>query len=334
MTVDFMNPSAFLLLLLIPIFFIGQKIGLFTHVTFPLTFSDWEGYVFSWHSKRIKFAEGLSFFFVLIGFFCVVISFAEPVIHHQQKVYTTRGTDILFLLDTSPSMASRDINGNTRFDAARKAIHTLMENNNGTSYGLVCMGSEAAVMVPVTTDQGTFFSRLDSLVLGTLGEGTAIGTGLSSAVYHLSASNAPKKCIVLITDGENNAGEIHPETAARLALDNNIALYVFGIGTRGSVPIEYNDPLTGKNYSGYLDSNFDSASLEKIARDANGFYYGIETLSSMESALSVMIKRQAVTQSHYLRTIDDFYYDKFLFVAMICFIATWFIRYVCLKEVY
>ena len=332
MNFDFMNPLAFLLFLAVPVFFVFRKIGLFSRISFPLTFSDWNGYVFTWNDRFMRFASATATLLILAGFTCVIFALSDPVVHYQEKVYTSRGTDIIFVLDSSPSMAARDINGMTRIDAARLAIKNMVENNAGASCGLIARGSEAAVVVAATTDRNIFFSRLDSVVIGAMGEGTAIGTGLSSAVFHLAASKAPRKCIVLITDGENNAGEIHPETAAKLAENNGIVLYSLGIGTRGSVPLEYVDPFTGKNYSGYLDSSFDSVPLEKIAQISGGRYYGVETVSALSSSLASIAKRQDVIQSYYLKTVDTSYYDKCIFVAIAFFAAAWFVQRIVLKQ--
>lgn len=333
MQLTFMNPAAFLILLLIPIFYIMKKIGLFTRIYFPLTFSDWKGYVFTWNDRLMKFFSGLCVFLFSVGFICVVVAFAEPVVHHQERVYTSRGTDVLFVLDTSPSMAARDINGLTRIDAAKAAINSIVNANSGGSYGLVAMGSEASIVIPVTNDLASFQERLNDLLLGTMGEGTAIGTGLSCGVYHLAGSKALRKCIILITDGENNAGEIHPETAAKLAKERNITLYTLGIGTRGSVPLDYRDPVTGKEYTGYLDSSFDPTPLEKLAVASGGRYYGVESSAILSASLNAIVKRQSVVQSYYLRTVDDYYYDKFLLVAVIIFGVAWFVRRIVLQEI-
>ncbi len=327
-----MNPAAFFALLLIPVFYVLKKIGLLSHISFPLTFADWGGYVFSWKDKFLVIASRFSAALIYAAFLLAVIALADPVVHKQERVYTTRGTDILFVLDTSPSMAARDIGGLLRIDAARQTIKTLVSENSGASYGLVAMGNEAAVVVPVTGDINIFEDRLQTVCLGEMGEGTAIGTGLSSAVYHLASSKALRKCIVLITDGENNAGEIHPETAAKLAAENEITLYVVGIGTHGSVPLDYRDPHTGKEYTGYLDSAFDSGPLEKIALGSGGHYYGVENISSLAAALSAIIKRQSVVQSYYLRNVNTEYYDEFLFIALITLTAAWLIRRFILKE--
>ena len=212
---DFRNPAAFFLLLLVPALFIARALGVFTRIAFPATLSDWGGKTFEWKGRLRSAASFVSRIFIIAAFAFTVAALADPVVYHQERVYTSRGADILFVVDTSPSMAVKDIANMTRLDAARRAIRTLSLDTGGISFGLVAMATEAAIVVPPTTDRAVFFSRLDALSIGSLGDGTAIGTGLSTAVYHLSSSAAPKKCIVLVTDGENNAGSIHPETAAR-----------------------------------------------------------------------------------------------------------------------
>lgn len=332
MSFSFMNPSAFFLLLVFPIFFVFRKIGFLQRVSFPITFADWNGYVFSWNDKLLKFTSIISTALTTTAFLLVIISLADPVVHTQERVYTTRGSDIIFVVDTSPSMAARDIGGTLRIDAAKQAADSLAQNNSGAQYGLVAMGNEAALLVPPTSDLEIFRSRLAALNLGELGEGTAIGAGLSSAIFHLAASKAPSKCVILITDGENNAGEIHPETAARLATENKITIYAVGIGTRGSVPLDYKDPYTGKEYTGYLDSNFDSRPLEKIALGSGGRYYGVENLPALSLALNAITKRQSVAQNYYLRNVNTQYYDEFILAAIFAFALSWIIRRFLLKE--
>ncbi len=331
---DFMNPAAFLLLLMIPLLYLCRKTGLFHRISFPLILSDWDGQSFRWKGGFRRFGAVLSAVLCAAGYTAVVTAFADPVFHHEEKVYTSQGTDIVFVLDTSPSMAAKDIAGRARIDAARQAIHTLVEENKGAAFGLVTMASNAAVVVPPTTDHVIFLDRLDKIVIGNLGNGTAIGTGLSTAVYHLVSSAAPKKCIVLITDGENNAGSIHPETAAALAGENHITLYALGVGTKGNVPLEYVDPSTGKVYSGYLESDFDPIPLEHIATAAGGLYFGVKDIPELVSALSSIGRREKVVQTYRVKMADDYWYDKLVVIAALAFILAWCIRRICLKEVF
>ena len=212
--ISFQNPSAFLLILLIPVYFVLRKTRVFAQPSIPLTFSDWNGKAFSWNSKLYSLLSSAAVIFTVFGFCAAVTALAEPVLYRHERVYTSRGADIMFVLDISPSMAARDAGSLSRIDAAKQAIAALAKENTGNAYGLTVMANEAALAVPPTTDTPFFLQRLAEISLGSKGDGTAIGTGLASAVFHLAASGAPKKYIILVTDGENNAGEIHPETAA------------------------------------------------------------------------------------------------------------------------
>lgn len=329
---DFQNPAAFLLLLLIPLLYIFRKAGIFSRPSFIVTLSDWNGKNFLWHKPVRNFGSVLSRILVVSGFVIVVIAFSEPVLYKQERVYTSRGTDVVFVVDISPSMAARDMGNFTRLETAKTSIKKLVESNPGATFGVVAMGEEAAIVIPPTIDKKIFTERLETLSIGQLGNGTAIGTGVATAVFHLSGSAAPKKCIVLLTDGENNSGAIHPETAAELAKRNNIALYIMGIGTSGSIPLEYTDPSTGKNYSGYLNSSYNEESLRKLAVTGDGRFFEIKSLNDFNLALSMIVNNQSVVQTYHSKTVSCDYYDKLVFVAGILFILSWIIKRIFLKE--
>ncbi len=329
---DFHNPAAFLLLLLIPALYFLRAIGFFSRMSLIVTLSDWEGNTFSWNKKIRSFASVFTRCLGVVAFVIAVIALAEPVLYRQERVYTSRGTDVMFVLDISPSMAAKDIGGISRIEAARNAVSYLVENNPGATFGLVVTGEEAAIVIPPTVDKKIFMERLSSVSIGNLGNGTALGTGLATAVFHLSGSVAPKKCIVLITDGENNAGAIHPETAAELAHKNNIVLYTLGVGTSGSVPIEYIDPKTGKSYTGFLNSSFDASALRQLAQIGGGRFFEIQSVSDFSLALSVIIKNQSVVQTYHSKTVNYDFYDKLIFLSAVLFAVCWLIRRIILQE--
>ena len=329
---NFENPAAFFLLILIPALFILRHLKIFNRISFPAVLADWEGRHFEWKGKTQKFLSVTASIFYIAAFLISVSALAAPVISNQEKVYTSLGTDIVFVLDTSPSMSAKDVDGAQRLEAAKNAIYLLTNKNDGSRYGLVGLGSSAAVLVPPTSDQTFFSERLSQVTAGSFGNGSAIGDGLSTAVCHLVSSSAQKKCIVLLTDGENNAGEIHPETAAQLAADNKITIYVVGIGSKGKVPIEYTDPVTGRLYSGYLDSNFNPASLKKISDITNGRYFEALTLNELSDILTTVSKTEAVSQTFTYCTVNHLYYKQFLSVAILLFLLAWFIKRIILKE--
>lgn len=156
----FQQPWAFLLILCIPLLFIFRKLGIFSAPSFFLILKDWQGEGFEWKAPVRKIASFLSTMLFTLGFLSLVVGFADPVRLHQEKIYTSRGTDIVFVLDTSPSMMARDIAGMTRLDAARQAIVSMVPQTQGTGFGLVAMASEAALVVPPTLDLELFLPVL------------------------------------------------------------------------------------------------------------------------------------------------------------------------------
>ncbi len=328
----FENPAAFFLLLLIPALYILRHLKVFNRITFPAVLADWDGRKFEWKGRSLKFLSVIARIFFTSGFLISVGALAAPVISNQEKIYTSLGTDVVFVVDTSPSMSAKDVDGIQRLEAAKNSIYLLSARNDGSRYGIVALGSNAAVLVPPTSDITFFQERLSQISAGSFGNGSAIGDGLSTAVCHLVSSSAQNKCIVLLTDGENNAGEIHPETAAQLAADNNITIYVVGIGSKGKVPIEYTDPVTGRIYSGYLDSNFNPANLKKISDIAGGRYFEAVSVNELSDILSSVSKTEAISQTFTYRTVNRLFYQKFISVAIVLFILAWFIRRVILKE--
>lgn len=329
---EFQNPAAFFLLLLIPLLYILRALKIFRQISFYAVLSDWNGKSFSWNGKIRKALSIFSKVIMFTGFVGAITAFADPVITRQEKVYTSLGSDIVFAVDTSPSMAANDIGGISRLEAAKNTIKTIAVEHDGCRFGIVAFGNDASVFVPPTADINFFTNRIDEIKVGMLGNGSAIGDGLSTAVCHLVSSAAQKRSIILLTDGENNAGQIHPETAATLAADNDITIYVVGIGTKGTVPIEYTDPLTGKLYSGYLDSNFNVASLRRISSLANGRYFEVATIEEFMRTFETITKTQSVLQNYTFRNVTQSLYRKILLYAIILFVAGWFLKRIVLKE--
>ncbi len=330
---EFEHYWAFLIFLLIPLHLLLKKFSILQRISFPLTFSDWGGKAFTWNHSLFKAASIISKTAGYCAFICFCIALAGPVISRQEKIYTSRGAEIIFVIDTSPSMAALDISSVSRLNSAKLIIKNTVGLMKGTAFGLVAMASEAASLVSATEDHDLFLSQLDSLSIGALGDGTAIGVGLSSAVYHLSSSFSEKKCIVLLTDGENNAGDIHPLTALKLASDAGVAIYTIGIGTTGTVPIEYSDYETGKKYSGFLESRFDDSLLKTIALETGGEYYRTESADSLAQSLLEIVKKQTSSQSYYYEQKRDYYYTVFLIASALCIVVCWLIQRVYMRVI-
>ena len=230
----------------------------------------------------------------LAGALSLFIAAAGPVFISTEVVWLNRGADILFVVDISPSMAGIDMNGSSRFDAARRLVRDFAEKRPSDAIGLVAAGNEASLMVPPTVDRNALYSRLETLKIGELGDGTALGLGLGIAALHMRNSAAPRRAVALITDGENNAGAIHPETAAAALRETGASLWVVGVGGGGEVPIDYVDPVTGIRRTGVFDSRFNAGSLRSIARSGGGRYIGAPSADAFAQAFSLIDQEELI----------------------------------------
>jgi Ca-activated chloride channel family protein len=220
------------------------------------------------------------------GVFFLAVSASGPVIKTTETLWLNQGADILFVLDTSPSMAGLDMDGQSRFDAARGLIRSFAENRPSDAIGLVAVGNDAALILPPTADRGALFSRLESLRIAELGDGTALGMGIAVAALHLETSAAPRRVVVLLTDGENNAGAVHPETAAAMLPGRGISLWGIGLGSSGEIPIDYVDPLTRMRRTGTFESRFNPENLAALCRAGEGSYMAAPSADALVAAFS------------------------------------------------
>lgn len=238
----------------------------------------------------IKILSGLE----LLGLLFLFIADAGPFFISTETVWLNRGMDIIFVVDVSPSMAALDLGSRSRFSLARNLIADFAAGRPSDAIGLVGVGSDAALLLPPTVDRQSLFSRLETLRIGELGDGTALGMGLALGGLHIKDSLAPRKAVILLTDGENNAGAIHPETAAEVLPPLGASLWVIGIGSGGEVPIDYLDPLTKVRRTGIFDSRFDPETLKAIARKGEGIYLPAPSAEALSQAFS-RINEQEMT---------------------------------------
>ncbi|MDR0876988.1 MAG: VWA domain-containing protein [Treponema sp.] len=228
------------------------------------------------------------------GVFLLFVSAAAPVLKTTETVFLNRGADIIFVIDTSPSMAGIDMDGESRFTAAKKLLVSFAEKRSSDAIGLAAVGNDAALLVPPTTDREVLYSRLEDLQIAELGDGTALGLGLAVAGFHLGNSSAPRRAAVLITDGENNAGSIHPETAAESLRDLGVSLWVIGVGSSGEVPLDYVDPATRMRRTGTFESRFNSESFLEISRAGGGTYIQAPHADALAAAFASLDEGEMV----------------------------------------
>jgi Ca-activated chloride channel family protein len=215
---------------------------------------------------------------------------AGPAVVDRKTIFFNRGGEIVFILDLSPSMAAADLEP-TRLEAAKAILKKFVAARRNESLGLVAFGSEAALICPPTMDYDSLVSRVESLVPGLYGEGSALGSGIATGLVHASRSAAAEKHLVLLTDGESNAGPVDPLTAAMAAARAGIDLTIIGLGSSGEAALVYTDPLTGKRRSGTYLSGFDSHALERLASAGGGRFFEAENEGGLIAAFEELSRQ-------------------------------------------
>ena len=260
----------------------------------------------------MKFLHALE----LAGVFLLFAAAAGPHLVFTEMIWLNRGADIFFALDISPSMAGIDMNGRSRFDAALSLLRDFAERRPSDAIGLIALGEDAALMLPLTTDRESLYARLDTLAIGEMGNGTALGTGLALAALHINKSQAPRRVVVLITDGENNAGSIHPEAAAAMLGEMGVSLWVIGVGSSGIVPIDYVDPLTNMRRTGTFDSRYDPEVLESLAGSAQGYWIHAPQAEAFAEAFSQLDQGEMIIRRSGTARREEALYVFFVIAAL------------------
>jgi Ca-activated chloride channel family protein len=164
----------------------------------------------------------------------IVGALTDPRIALSVPALPASGRDIMLALDLSGSMSLRDfvIDGKPaqRIDALKRVAKEFIQRRAGDRIGLVVFASEAYVAVPPTFDLPAVSQALDEVSIGLVGRQTAIGDGLGLALKRLSQSDLPGRVVILLSDGQNNAGSASPLSVAILARKLGIRVHTIALG--------------------------------------------------------------------------------------------------------
>ncbi|MEX0681296.1 MAG: VWA domain-containing protein [Balneolales bacterium] len=265
------NPAWFLALLLIPLILWVQyryyRRRQVAYITFSDT-SDLDALPGNWREYGV-FA---GFFLQLIAVSLIILALARP---QNEQVYTERtveGIDIMLVIDVSSSMLAEDMQPN-RLLAVKEVASQFIEQRRSDRIGLVIFARESFTLVPPTLDHDLLQNQFEHIDLGMVRDGTAIGMGLATAVNRLRNSDAESRVIILLTDGENNAGEIDPLTAGELAATFGLRLYTIGASTNArTAPYPVHDPIRGTRYH-EIRVEIDEEMMQTIAERTGGRYF-------------------------------------------------------------
>lgn len=197
---------------------------------------------------------------------------AGPRIGGDTVEIKQEGIAIVITIDISSSMLAEDFAPSNRLEVAKRQAVGFIRGRAADRIGLVAFAGEALTQVPVTLDYPVIEQAVMDLKIGSLEDGTAIGSGLATAVNRLRRAPDKSKVILLLTDGENNKGLIDPRTAAATAAAFGIKVYTIGVGTIGEAPIPTGRGLGGFRYE-LLPVRIDEPLLQEIAQKTGGRYF-------------------------------------------------------------
>jgi Ca-activated chloride channel family protein len=219
-----------------------------------------------------------------------IVALAQPRFVQSESKVSASGVDIVVALDMSGSMSAEDegfvLNGKqaTRFTIARDVLKKFVGKRNSDRLGLVVFATQAFVAVPPTLDHDFLLHNLERLEIGSInGNQTAIGSALTTAINRLRDLKSKSKIVILMTDGQNNAGAVPPLTAADAAEALGVKVYTIGVGTRGVARMfQGRYDIYGHKVLDPVPVDIDEDALKAIAKKTSAKYYRADSTDTLE----------------------------------------------------
>ncbi len=252
----------------------------------------------------------------MLFFIMVIMALARPQRTNEKVEQWTEGIDIMLVMDISESMQIQDFRPN-RLEAAKETATEFVAGRFQDRIGMVIFSGDAYSLSPLTTDYdmlNSYIREIDFKMIES--RGTAIGSALAVGTNRMRESETKSKVLILLSDGENNAGNIDPITAAELAQAYGIKIYTIAIGKEGRVPF-------GKDFFGrtrYIENELDETTLKKIAEIGNGQFYRVSDNYALENVFAQIneMEKAEIKETRYKDTTD--YYPIYLYWGILFFV--------------
>lgn len=288
---SFAHPWLLLLLLGIPVLaWLKGKFGGTAAVTFSTTSMLAE--IGSRQRNRAgAFLAGLGYLALAL----FIIALARPQLGRVTTRVQATGVDIMLVLDVSRSMLAEDFTiGNrraNRIETVKLVTEQFIRQRPNDRIGIVAFAGRPYLVSPLTLDHDWLIRNLERLRIGLVEDGTAIGSAIASASNRLKDKEAKTKLIVLLTDGDNNAGKVQPLTAAEAAKALGIRIYTIGAGTEGEAPFPLQNAFGRTVYRNVL-VKFDEKTLQDIAAITGGQCFRATDTNSLRKIFSEIDKME------------------------------------------
>lgn len=272
----------------------------------------------------------LPFICRLLCISCIILALARPQTRNDEELVNGEGVDIILAIDVSGSMLAQDFTPN-RIEAAKEVAAAFVANRPTDRIGIVIFSGESFTLCPLTTDQQVLKTQIYNIQSGLLEDGTAIGSGLATSVDRLRASKSKSKVIILLTDGENNGGQIPPLTAKELAKATGVKVYTIGVGTDGfaQTPMQ---TQTGAVVMQREKVNIDEKLLTQIAVETGGKYFRAKDNESLKGIYTEIdkLEKSKIEITALKRYTEKFF--PFAIAAMAFLLTEMVLRFTMFKK--
>lgn len=260
----------------------------------------------------------------------LIVVIARPQISNKTSTQSTQGIDIVMALDLSGSMLAEDLKPN-RLEAAKDVAIEFIASRPDDNIGLVVFAGESFTQCPLTTDHGSLINLLKGLKYDMIEDGTAIGSGLATAVARIKDSKAKSKVIILLTDGTNNKGTVSPLTAAEMAATFGIRVYTIGAGTHGMARYPFNT-VVGVRYQN-VPVEIDEDVLKDIAETTKGHYFRATDTDNLHEVYHEIdqMEKTKLRVKEYSRKDEEYF--PYLFAALLLLITEFLVRTLVLRRI-
>jgi Ca-activated chloride channel family protein len=215
------------------------------------------------------------------------------------------GIDMILAMDCSGSMEALDfkIDGQpmSRLDIVKSVVSKFIEARPNDRIGLIGFAGAPYLVSPLTLDHDWLQQNLERVKIGSVEDGTAIGSAIATSVNRLRDQPGKSKIVVLLTDGQNNAGKIIPETAAQAAKAMGVKVYTIAAGVRGETPIPVTDAFGNKRLA-MAKVDVDEDTLKKIATETGGKFFRATDTESLKNIYAEIDRLEKTT--HQLKKFE------------------------------
>ncbi|MFA5089220.1 MAG: VWA domain-containing protein [Candidatus Omnitrophota bacterium] len=235
----------------------------------------------------------------------VVIAIARPQwVKSKVKIFS-EGIDIAVALDISTSMNAADFQPLDRISVAKDVVGEFITSRKNDRIGLVVFAKEAYTQSPLTIDYKAVGDVVQTLKTGSIEDGTAIGNAIAVAANRLRSAVGKSKVIILLTDGDNNAGNISPLEAAELVKQHGIRIFTILVGREGPVPYPVGKDMFGRVVYQNVEFSANPTLLREIAEKTGGKFYTAEDGAKLREDLQKVLDDMEKTMFAEASTRED-----------------------------